>query len=303
MGIPIEKRFVVAAPAAAVWEFLTDPAKVASCLPGAAITGKEDDTTWVGTMTVKVGPVTASYRGKLRFERLDAEAREAEIAASGQETRGKGGADMRMKSRVVERGPRETEVTVASDVNVVGVLAQFGRGMIQDVSDQLFRKFTEGMRRQLEAEPGAAEVRVAPRVGGEGTVGGEPRVAARGAGEGMVGREATMTADAAPPPAPATGAAAVASTTGTGRKGVEAPEAPAAASLAAESRADSVPPAPSAAPAPPPPPRPASTENVLDVGALGSAALGRAAMRTLRRPGFWIGVTVVVVIVYWWASR
>lgn len=232
MGIPIEKRFVVAAPAAAVWEFLTDPAKVASCLPGAAITGKEDDATWVGTMTVKVGPVTASYRGKLRFERLDAEAREAEIAASGQETRGKGGADMRMKSRVVERGPRETEVTVASDVNVVGVLAQFGRGMIQDVSDQLFRKFTEAMRRQVEAgEP--------PRAAGEETV-------------------ATQTVAAVP--------------------------------------------ATSAAPPPsPPPPPPAAAENVLDVGALGTTALGHAAMRTLRRPAFWIGVVVLVLIVYWLA--
>ncbi len=278
MGIPIEKRFVVAAPAAAVWEFLTDPAKVASCLPGAAITGKEGDGSWTGTMTVKVGPVTASYRGKLRFERLDAEAREAEIAASGQETRGKGGADMRMKSRVVERGPRETEVTVTSDVNVVGVLAQFGRGMIQDVSDQLFRKFTEAMRWQLEA----------PRVGGEETV----------AGEGA------MRAAAATTPAPAAGTAATASTTAdAGRKGVEAPQTPAAPSLAAERRADSVPPAPPAAPPSPPPTRLASTENVLDVGALGSAALGRAAMRTLRRPGFWIGLAAVVLIVYWLATR
>jgi uncharacterized protein len=161
MAIPIEKRFLIKAPAAAVWDFLTDPVKVASCLPGAAITGKLDDQTWGGTMSVKVGPVTASYRGKLRFERLDAAAREAEIAASGQETRGKGGADMRMKSRVVERAPGETEVTVSSDVNVVGVLAQFGRGMIQDVSDQIFLKFTEGMRRQLEGG-GAAEAAPAP---------------------------------------------------------------------------------------------------------------------------------------------
>jgi hypothetical protein len=146
----ISKSFVVHAPAAAVWAFLTDPYKVASCLPGAAITERVDDQTYTGTMTVKVGPVTASYRGKMRFERLDAAAGEAEIAAAGQETRGKGGADMRMKSRLVERAPAATEVTVVSDVNVMGVLAQFGRGMIQDVSDQLFQKFTVAMRGQLE---------------------------------------------------------------------------------------------------------------------------------------------------------
>jgi len=160
MGMQIEKSFVVKAPFQDVWEFLTDPKRVAGCLPGAAITDQIDDKTWAGTMTVKVGPVTAGYRGKLRFERLDAAAGEADIAASGQETRGKGGADMRMKSKVVERSSGETEVTVTSDVNVMGVLAQFGRGMIQDVSDQLFQKFSDAMRRELEvpeAAPPAAE--------------------------------------------------------------------------------------------------------------------------------------------------
>ncbi len=157
MGMEITKSFVVKAPADAVWGFLTDPYKVASCLPGTAITGKVDEQTYTGTNTIKVGPVTASYRGKMRFERLDPVAREADISASGQETRGKGGADMRMKSRIVERGPAETEVTVVSDVNVMGVLAQFGRGMIQDVSDQLFQKFTDAMRRELETPAAAPE--------------------------------------------------------------------------------------------------------------------------------------------------
>jgi hypothetical protein len=156
MGMEIAKSFTVQAPAAEVWAFLTDPYRVARCLPGAAITEKVDGETFAGTITVKVGPVTASYRGKMRFERLDAAAGEAEIAASGQETRGKGGADMRMKSRIVARSAAETEVTVVSDVNVVGVLAQFGRGMIQDVSDLLFQKFTEGMRRELAAAPAVA---------------------------------------------------------------------------------------------------------------------------------------------------
>jgi carbon monoxide dehydrogenase subunit G len=150
MGMQIEKSFVVQAPAAAVWAFLIDPYRVARCLPGAAITEKIDDQTYAGTITVKVGPVTANYRGKMRFERLDEAAGEADIAGSGQETRGKGGADMRMKSRVAARGPGETEVSVVSDVNVMGVLAQFGRGMIQDVSDQLFQKFSDAMRRELE---------------------------------------------------------------------------------------------------------------------------------------------------------
>ena len=237
MAMQIEKTFVLKAPRGAVWDFLTDPEKVARCLPGAAITGKLDEQSWGGTITVKVGPVTANYRGKMRFERLDEAAGEAEIVASGQETRGKGGADMKMKSRVVERQPGETEVTVVSDVNVVGVLAQFGRGMIQDVSDQLFQKFTVCMRRELEA--------------------------------------------------PATAAA-----------GAEAP-----AALEAPSTASPEPSASAAVhPMPPPAPAPAK-EDVLDVGALGAAAAGRAAKRAVSRPDFWIAVIVIGFLVYWFFLR
>lgn len=92
MPFTIEKTFVVRAPAPRVWEFLTDPARVARCMPGAAVTGKLDDRTYAGTLTVKIGPVSASYRGKMSFASLDADARAAEIVAPGQEMRGKGGA-------------------------------------------------------------------------------------------------------------------------------------------------------------------------------------------------------------------
>jgi carbon monoxide dehydrogenase subunit G len=320
MGIPIEKSFVVKAPAAAVWEFLTDPVKVASCLPGAAITGKEEDgQTWGGTMTVKVGPVTASYRGKLRFERLDAAAREAEIVASGQETRGKGGADMRMKSRVVERAPGETEVTVSSDVNVVGVLAQFGRGMIQDVSDQIFLKFTEGMRRQLEGESGAS----GPPGGEAATDRGAPAPAAGPAsvapGSGAV--PAAPTAPAAPavigaPAVPASGAAPAATAVPATSATVSAPATPATPATSAAPAASagsgggvaprrpesgSAPPAGGMAGAGKSPG--AAEDNVLDVGAIGAAAFGRAAARALRRPAFWIAVAVAGLVVYWLAIR
>jgi carbon monoxide dehydrogenase subunit G len=236
MAMQIEKTFVLKAPRGAVWDFLTDPEKVARCLPGAAITGKLDEQSWGGTITVKVGPVTANYRGKMRFERLDETAGEAEIVASGQETRGKGGADMKMKSRVVERAAGETEVTVVSDVNVVGVLAQFGRGMIQDVSDQLFQKFSDAMRRELETP---AEAPSPPPV-------------------------------ASPPPA-------------------ETQNGPAPSAVA------EAPPAPRPVPVPSPAPASSAGEPALDVGALGAAAAGRM----LRRPGFWIVIIVLVLLLYW----
>src|SRR6188768_3864610 len=118
MALRIEKSFTVDAPRNAVWAFLVDPHRVAACLPGAAITSRLDGRTWAGTMTVKVGPVTASYKGKLKFERVDEAAGEAELSGSGQETKGKGGADMKMTSRVVELAPGRTEITVVSEVNV-----------------------------------------------------------------------------------------------------------------------------------------------------------------------------------------
>ena len=150
MAMEISKSFVVKAPAGEVWTFLTDPVRVARCLPGAAITGQVDDRTHAGTITVKVGPVAASYKGTMRFERLDPAARTAEIVAGGQDVRGKGGADLRMISTVVERAAGETEVTITSQVNVMGILAQFGRGMIQDVSDRMFGTFVAAARAELE---------------------------------------------------------------------------------------------------------------------------------------------------------
>ena len=155
MAFEIVKTFVVRSSPERVWAFLTDPERVAKCLPGAAITGKLDEKTWQGTINVKVGPVSSSYRGKVSFEKLDAAARTAEIVASGQDVRGKGGADLRLSSALREKAPGETEVTTTSRVNITGILAQMGRGMVQDVSDQMFQIFSQRMRAELE---GAAKV-------------------------------------------------------------------------------------------------------------------------------------------------
>ncbi len=168
MALEITKTVVIKAPPSRVWEFLVDPHSVARCMPGAAITGRLDEKTYGGTMTVKVGPVQSSYRGRVVFERLDPETRTAEIVATGQDVRGKGGADLRLTSRLREVGPQETEVTAVSQVNITGILAQMGRGMVEDVSDQMFQIFSQRMRAELESaapaqvpEPAAASVAAA----------------------------------------------------------------------------------------------------------------------------------------------
>src|SRR5207244_3094861 len=82
MGFTLEHSFLVKAPAERVWSFLTDPNRVAAALPGAAITEKVSDDSYKGTITVKVGTVSAKYRGQVRFESLDAAAGSARIVAS-----------------------------------------------------------------------------------------------------------------------------------------------------------------------------------------------------------------------------
>lgn len=159
MALEIRKTFTIEAPRAAVWAFLTDPHRVSRCLPGAAITEKVDDQTYAGTITIKVGPVTASYKGKVRFEKLDEASGTADIVASGQDVKGKGGADMRMHSELTEVAPGRTEVVSTSQVNITGILAQMGARMIQDVSDQMLQRFTQAMQAELAASaPAAAPV-------------------------------------------------------------------------------------------------------------------------------------------------
>jgi carbon monoxide dehydrogenase subunit G len=152
MAFEISQSFSLRAPIAAVWDFLIDPNRVAACLPGAAITGQEGEDSYTGTMKVKVGPVASSYKGKLSFTKLDRDEWTAELKASGQDVRGKGGADMTMTSRLTELPDGETEVSVTSQVNITGILAQMGRGMIQEVSDQMFRQFSTAMKAELEQE-------------------------------------------------------------------------------------------------------------------------------------------------------
>lgn len=157
MAMRFEQSFVIQAPIDRVWSFLTDPERAASALPGAAVTERVDERTFAGTITVKVGPVKTTYQGRATFEKLDATAYVVEMTGSGQDVKGRGGADMKMSSRLTSNGTG-TEVAVISDVTVTGILAQFGRGMMQDVSDQLFKKFVEKARAELEQEHSPAPV-------------------------------------------------------------------------------------------------------------------------------------------------
>lgn len=145
----IEEKFTVQAPIDEVWEFLTDPERVAEALPGAEISEKIDETTYKGGMSVKIGPVSASYNGTVSFE-LDQANRSATVHAKGKGRAGMGSAEMEMESSLEEISDSETAVTVEADLKVSGILAQMGRGMIEQVSKKMFQEFSENVQQELE---------------------------------------------------------------------------------------------------------------------------------------------------------
>ena len=152
MAIRIEKTFQVQEPLETVWKFIRDPRKVANCLPGAQITETLDDRTFKGVIKVQVGPSVTDYKGQVHIERLDDQQHEIELVGKGQDIRGKGSASMKMTGKVQSLPDGSTEVASIAEVNVVGLLAQMGARMIQEVSNKMFAEFTSNLRVRLEQE-------------------------------------------------------------------------------------------------------------------------------------------------------
>lgn len=151
MAIHIEERFSVEAPVEAVWSLLVDPRRVVTCLPGAELTEVVDERTFHGNVKVKVGAITVSYKGRVRLVEVDAAARRVRMEGDGRESTGTGSAKMTMESAVTAAGSG-AEVVVRAEVDVVGRLVQLGRGMIEQVSHQLFQQFAARVRTTLEDE-------------------------------------------------------------------------------------------------------------------------------------------------------
>jgi carbon monoxide dehydrogenase subunit G len=150
----LEQSFEVSAPIERVWQALVDVEHVAPCLPGAAVTGRNEDGTYNGTFSIKIGPTSAAYAGKLEMKDVDENAHAATMHAHGNDKRGQGGADATIVSKVVEVKPGETRVDVATDYHITGRLARFGRGgMIEDISERLLREFAQRLQASLVAEP------------------------------------------------------------------------------------------------------------------------------------------------------
>ncbi len=153
----LEQSFEVAAPLEQVWHTLIDVEHVAPCLPGAAVTGRNDDGSYNGTFTVKIGPTTASYTGRLEMENIDEASHTATMQAQGTDKRGQGGAKATILSRVAPIDGQGTRVDVVTDYHITGRLARFGRGgMIEDISARLLREFAKRLQTSLDAQPPTA---------------------------------------------------------------------------------------------------------------------------------------------------
>jgi carbon monoxide dehydrogenase subunit G len=161
--LKLEQSFEVEAPVDEVWSALIDVQRVAPCLPGAEITEVADDGVYHGTFTVKLGPTTASYRGRLELQSLDEAEHVATMKASGTDKRGQGGANATMVSRMTSIAGGGTRVDVETDFTITGRLARFGRGgMIQDISNRLLGDFATCLQAGLGAPGGPEDVAETP---------------------------------------------------------------------------------------------------------------------------------------------
>jgi carbon monoxide dehydrogenase subunit G len=142
----IQNEIEVAAPPEELFDVLSDVERVAPLLPGATLEGKEGDA-YTGAVKLKIGPITASYRGRLRFLELDEESHRAVMEASAKETNGQGNAQATITASV-SRSDSQSVLNLDTDLEVRGKAAQFGRGVLGNVSQRILDQFA----RNLESE-------------------------------------------------------------------------------------------------------------------------------------------------------
>ena len=143
-------EFTVAVPVEQAWDVLTDVARIAPCMPGAELTEVDGDT-YHGRVKIKVGPITAQYKGTASFAEKDEAARRVVLKASGRDTRGQGTASATVTAAMAEQAG-STTVSIVTDLSVSGRVAQFGRGVMADVSARLLEQFVHNLEADVLAQ-------------------------------------------------------------------------------------------------------------------------------------------------------
>jgi carbon monoxide dehydrogenase subunit G len=169
----LEHEFVVPVPVKQAWPVLLDVERIAPCLPGATVDSVQDDT-FAGRVKVKVGPITVTYQGNATFVERDESSHRVTIKANGREARGAGTAAATVEAVLHDEGER-TRVRVDTELAITGRPAQFGRGVMVDVSNKLLGMFADCLERTLaddQPAPAAAIAESPPAPSGIQT---EPR--------------------------------------------------------------------------------------------------------------------------------
>ena len=174
MTTSINKSFYVNHSIDEVWNNLTDPEKIVTCVPGASLTEKVDENNYKGQVQLKFGPVKAGYDGLVNFLERDAATKKMSLKGTGVDTKGKGNAEMIMNAQLTEKDGG-TEVNVSMDVSIAGMLAQFGSRLINDVTNQVFDQFINNFKNKLEGGAVDNSLKTGSLVGGviKGIFGGK----------------------------------------------------------------------------------------------------------------------------------
>ena len=152
----LKDSFEVSHSISAVWEVLTDVERIAPCLPGAQLTGNDGDV-YEGLVKVKVGPITSQYKGKASFTERDDDAHRLLMSASGRDTRGAGNASAEITVALEAVTETATRVSVHTDLTITGKVAQFGRGVLADVSRKLMGQFADNLAALVAADVASDE--------------------------------------------------------------------------------------------------------------------------------------------------
>jgi len=157
--VRLENSFDVPVPPEQAWELLMDVPRIIPCMPGAKLEATVDETNWKATMAVKLGPISLSFKTDVKREEADEAGRRVKLSAKAREARGRGNASATIESSLTPMDGG-TRADIVTDLQLAGAVAQYGRGLVQDVSSHLVTQFAECVKAQLVASPQEAAAAV-----------------------------------------------------------------------------------------------------------------------------------------------
>ena len=168
----LNHSFTVNQPIAETWQILTDLERIAPCLPGAQLQEVHGDV-YKGVVKIKVGPITAQFKGEAQFDERNDTDFKAVLKASGRDTGGKGNAAATITAQLTPVDADSTTCNLLTDLSITGKVAQFGRGALADVSEKLLAQFSDNLNELIKTQGAAPEV-AAPTPAAEAS--GEPQI-------------------------------------------------------------------------------------------------------------------------------